>query len=124
MSRLLSAAFFMLFFAAFAGATSLPAAADETAPQAPALVPILVASGPVSALAHRGAKAPADEYFGQFKMSILGVRNVVHDVDGRADDAAEEVANNLCHKLILAEDALRDWQAKPIFSKVRRLLRG
>jgi hypothetical protein len=59
-----------------------------------------------------GAKAPADEYFGRVKLSILGVRNVIYDIDARADNAAEDVAANFCHKLILAEDALRDWKAK------------
>jgi hypothetical protein len=61
---------------------------------------------------HHGAKAPADEYFGRLKMSILGVRNTIADADARADSVATDAAQNLCHKLTLAEDALRDWHAK------------
>jgi hypothetical protein len=64
------------------------------------------------AAVHRGAKAPADEYFGLIKISILGVRNIIAETDARADNAADDVAQMLCRKLILAEDALRDWQAK------------
>jgi hypothetical protein len=71
-----------------------------------------VASAPANVLAHHRAKAPADEYFGRLKMSILGVRNLVYDIDARADNATEDTAANFCHKLVLAEDALRDWQAK------------
>jgi hypothetical protein len=107
MSRLLRAGFFMLLIAG----AGLPAAADESAPPAEAPVPV-VASAPVNVSAHHGAKAPADEYFGRLKMSILGVRNVVYDIDARADSASEDIAANFCHKLILAEDSLRDWQAK------------
>jgi hypothetical protein len=61
---------------------------------------------------HRGAKAPADEYFGRLKMSILGVRYVINVVDYRAENATDDDARDLCHKLMLTEDALRDWQAK------------
>ncbi len=61
---------------------------------------------------HHGAKAPADEYFGRLKMSILGVRNVISVIDFRADSATDDNAADLCHKLMLTEDALRDWQAK------------
>jgi hypothetical protein len=107
MSRLLSAGFLMLLIAA----AGLPAAADESGPPAEATAGV-VASAPANVVAHQRAKAPADEYFGRLKMSILGVRNLIYDIDARADNASEEIAANLCHKLILAEDALRDWQAK------------
>jgi hypothetical protein len=107
MSRLLRAGFFMLSIAA----TSLPAAADDAGPPADAALPV-VAAAPLNAAAHYRAKAPADEYFGRLKLSILGVRNMIYDIDARADNAPEEVAANFCHKLILAEDALRDWHAK------------
>ena len=107
MSRLLRAGFLILSIAA----TALPAAADESADSIDVTAPV-VASAPVNVNAHHGAKAPADEYFGKLKMSILGVRNLVVDIDARASNATEDVAGNFCHKLILAEDALRDWQAK------------
>jgi hypothetical protein len=107
MSRLLRAVFFMLAIAAAA----LPANADESGPPAEAAPPV-VASAPLNVVAHHRAKAPADEYFGRLKLSILGVRNLVYDIDARADNASEEVSANFCHKLVFAEDALRDWQAK------------
>lgn len=103
----MSVGFFTLVFAS---ALTVHAAADEPT-AAPAAVP-LVASAPAGVFVHRHAKAPADEYFGQLKLSILGVRNTVYDIDARADTAAEDAAHAMCHKLTLAEDALRDWQAK------------
>jgi len=105
----MSAIFFTLLIAAASG---LRAAADERAPPTPALIPLLAAAAPSNVFAHRRAKAPADEYFGRFRLSILGVRNVIAEIDTRADNAAEDVAQSMCHKLILVEDALRDWQAK------------
>jgi hypothetical protein len=107
MRRLERASFSLCLIAV--GLTLSPAAADEP-PRSSAAVVAAVA-GPIVATHHR-ANAPADEYFGRFKMSILGVRNVVSDIDARADDAAADAARNLCHKLTLAEDALRDWHAK------------
>jgi hypothetical protein len=107
MTRLLRVGFFILSIAA----TGLPAAADESVTSPDVTAPV-VASAPANVHAQHGAKAPADEYFGKLKMSILGVRNLVNDIDARANNATEDVAANFCHKLILAEDALRDWQAK------------
>jgi cyanate lyase len=75
------------------------------------MAPNLASAAP-SGSVHRGAKAPADEYFGRLKMSILGVRNVINVADYRADGATDNGARDLCHKLMLTEDALRDWQAK------------
>jgi hypothetical protein len=54
--------------------------------------------------------APADRYFGRLKMSILGVRNSLHDLSSRAD-AEPESAEHIFDKAVLVEDALRDWQA-------------
>jgi hypothetical protein len=45
-------------------------------------------------------------------MSVLGVRNVVTHIDARADETADDAARRWCHRLTLAEDALRDWYAK------------
>jgi hypothetical protein len=106
MCRLLSALFFVLAIASSAA----PAVADDHL--SPAASDVSLAAAPAGAVPHRRAKAPADEYFGHLKMSVLGMRNVISDVDLRADAAAEDAARNLCHKLVLAEDALRDWQGK------------
>ena len=81
-----------------AAVTGVLAGADELAATAAALVPI-VASAPAGVLADHHAKAPADEYFGRLKLSILGVRNVVYDIDARADNAAEDAARGFCHNM-------------------------
>lgn len=99
------------FFVLATALGTLPAIADDRLP-VPAFNVSLVRTASSGAVPHRGANAPADEYFGKLKMSVLGVRNVIADVDVRADAAVDEAARNLCHKLVLAEDALRDWQAK------------
>lgn len=54
--------------------------------------------------------APADRYFGRLKMSILGIRNSLRDLDAKvaADPTAAE---DVFHKASLVEDCLRDWQA-------------
>lgn len=55
--------------------------------------------------------APADEYFGKLKMSILGIRNTIHDVGANIDIDQNRVAG-LMNKADLAEDAMIDWEKK------------
>lgn len=55
--------------------------------------------------------APADEYFGRYKMSILGVRNTLHDVDLRLH-ANPAIAATVIGMINLTEDAIRDWEKK------------
>ena len=55
--------------------------------------------------------APADEYFGKLKMSILGIRNTIRDV-GLRIDADSLHASNLMGGLPLCEDAIHDWEKK------------
>ena len=71
----------------------------------PALAPAQAFAQPVSQL------APADRYFGQLQMSILGVRNSLHDLALRIAARPEE-ANQVYGKTVLVEDALRDWSQK------------
>ena len=55
--------------------------------------------------------APADEYFGRLKMSILGIRNQLRDLDQRLSytpDAGAAVLGTAA----FVEDAIRDWEAK------------
>lgn len=55
--------------------------------------------------------APADEYFGRLKMSILGIRNQLHDLSLRlafAPDKSEDVLGSAA----MVEDAMRDWEHK------------
>jgi hypothetical protein len=55
--------------------------------------------------------APADEYFGRMKLSILGIGNIMHDTKLREAYDPSHAADNYT-KLSSAEDALEDWAAK------------
>jgi hypothetical protein len=71
---------------------------------------ILVAAF-AQAAAAKPAVAPADEYFGRMKLSILGINNIVHDTKLREAYDPAHAADNFT-KLSFAEDALEDWAAK------------
>jgi hypothetical protein len=61
---------------------------------------------------HAAAKpvpAPADEYFGKLKLSILGIRNTIKDVGANIDVEASR-APGLMPKADFAEDAIHDWE--------------
>jgi hypothetical protein len=58
------------------------------------------------------AVAPADEYFGRLKMSILGIRNTIRDAGLKADADPEHAANAVMGSVGLTEDAMRDWEQK------------
>ena len=69
------------------------------------------AAVPSLAAGHAVRVAPADEYFGRLKMSILGIRNQLHDLTLRlqyAPDKSEDVLGSAA----MVEDALRDWEQK------------
>lgn len=55
--------------------------------------------------------APADEYFGRFNLSILGVTNTIRDAGNRLEAGADPraIVNG---PLYFATDALRDWEKK------------
>jgi hypothetical protein len=55
--------------------------------------------------------APADEYFGKLKMSILGIRNTIRD-QGLKVDVFPEKADSTLNAIALTEDAVRDWEHK------------
>jgi hypothetical protein len=57
------------------------------------------------------AIAPADRYFGSLQMSILGVRNALHDLSQQLDAHPEDAAH-VYAKAVSVEDALRDWSKK------------
>lgn len=83
-----------------AGATSSPA-------------PHVVAKPPViahSVIAHSKV-APADEYFGRLKMSILGIRNQIKDLGLKADMDPHKAAG-IMGTALLTDDAVHDWQRK------------
>jgi len=55
--------------------------------------------------------APADEYFGRLKLSILGIRNTIKDMGYKAD--ADPVhATSIMGAVALTEDAMHDWEKK------------
>ena len=55
--------------------------------------------------------APADEYFGRLKMSVLGIANVIKDMRLRVEADAEKTPS-IFGSLSMVEDALRDWERK------------
>ncbi|MGH7709076.1 MAG: hypothetical protein ACREM6_14330 [Vulcanimicrobiaceae bacterium] len=63
---------------------------------------------PTPALA---ALAPADEYFGRFKLSILGIRNVIRDqgLRYRYDHAVAATAMQTVDEAV---SSIRDWERK------------
>jgi hypothetical protein len=69
------------------------------------------------AVAHAHVKAapirvaPADEYFGKLKMSVLGIRNTIKDV-GANLDIDQTRWQQLASKADFTEDAVRDWEKK------------
>src|SRR5450755_610498 len=55
--------------------------------------------------------APADEYFGKLKMSILGIRNTIRDLQANIEiDQARWTG--LVNKADFTEDAVHDWEHK------------
>ncbi len=54
--------------------------------------------------------APADEYFGQLRMSVLGIRNELNGLERRAASGDRNVAS-MSGKLAFVDDAMRDWRA-------------
>jgi hypothetical protein len=85
---------------------------EEFAVRAKSLVlcTILLAAFAQSAAA-KPVVAPADEYFGRMKLSILGIGNIMHDAKLREAYDPAHAADNY-NKLASAEDALEDWAAK------------
>jgi hypothetical protein len=59
--------------------------------------------------------APADEYFGPLKMSVLGIRNVIHDLTIRYEptyDYDHHLAKSIMGTALMTEASLRDWEKK------------
>lgn len=53
--------------------------------------------------------APADEYFGQLRMSVLGIRNELDGLERRASSGDRNVPA-MSGKLAMVDDAMRDWR--------------
>jgi len=76
--------------------TAGPVAAQEFAP---------VTSVPMSAL------APADEYFGHFQMSVLGIANTIRDAGRRLDESGA-TRSVISGPLTFVADAIGAWERK------------
>lgn len=63
---------------------------------------------PVAA-ADLSALAPADEYFGKFQMSVLGIANTIRDSGRRVDEGADPQAM-IGGPLAFATDAIVAWE--------------
>lgn len=72
---------------------------------------LLAIAAPALAQDNLRGLAPADEYFGRFNLSILGVANTIRDAGNRIDAGADphEMVNG---PLFFATDALHDWEKK------------
>ena len=93
----------------------------------------VLALQPVSAAHHHGSVtryvrlAPADEYFGRQKMSILEVGNRLRDMS-RCLRSPSPNTRDILHTAQMTEDAMRDWARKypsdPWLRKDRTALLG
>lgn len=71
---------------------------------------LLFAATPVLAQQHSGV-APADEYFGRLKMSVLGIANVIKDMRLRVETDATRTPS-IFGSLAMVENAIHDWESK------------
>jgi hypothetical protein len=55
------------------------------------------------------ALAPADEYFGHYKLSVLGIANTIRDVGHRLEDG-RDASSMIDGPLAFVTDAIRDWE--------------
>jgi len=55
--------------------------------------------------------APADEYFGRFNLSVLGIANTIRDAGARMDSGGDARAM-LSGPLSFVTDAMKDWEQK------------
>lgn len=55
--------------------------------------------------------APADEYFGRYKLSVLGIANTIRDAGARIDGGTDPHAM-FSGPLTFATDAIKDWESK------------
>ena len=71
----------------------------------------LCAFATCTASAAASTSAPADEYFGRYHLSILGIRNAIFDMTTRAHGDSSKAAAFL-NSAELTEDAIHQWQAR------------
>jgi hypothetical protein len=72
-------------------------------------VMLLACLAPAAHAAGMSDLAPADQYFGQLKMSVLGIRNELNTLERRAVSGDRNVSA-MSGKLAMVDDAMRDWR--------------
>ena len=86
-------------------AVAATAATTRTAPAAPATTKLATKQAALLEL------APADEYFGPLKESIIGIRNTIRDL-GLRYDFNHDIPVQTVASARLTERAIRDWETK------------
>jgi hypothetical protein len=74
-----------------------------------AVIAVLIAC--VSVARADATLAPADEYFGRFNMSVLGIANAIRDSGTRLDNGADP-KDVIAGPLAFATDAMHAWEAQ------------
>lgn len=74
-----------------------------------ALVVSLLFASVMPSIAAAATVAPADEYFGPTKMSVLGIRNTIQDTQIRSSGDPDHVTIKYWATLALAHSALDAW---------------
>lgn len=108
MKRLLTVVSLVAFSASAARAAGTPIAVALRAPVAHKASRAKPAIPKVVFLKYK--VAPADEYFGKLKLSILGIRNTIRDMGYKVDANPEH--KMALNAVALTEDAMHDWEAK------------
>ena len=97
------------------GAASCVSASAATSTTAPPRHSAVSARGAVKTVASRQPTilelAPADEYFGPLKLSILGIRNTIHDLGARYD-VNHDIGHQTFTSAQLTERAIHDWEGR------------
>ena len=71
---------------------------------------LLAFAAPAANAAPMHDLAPADEYFGRLKMSVLGIRNALDGLERRASNGDRNVPA-MAGQLAMVDDAMHDWRA-------------
>ena len=72
-------------------------------------VMLLASMAPVVQAATMRDLAPADEYFGRLRMSVLGIKNSLDGLERRASTGDRDVPA-MKGQLAMVDDAMRDWR--------------
>ena len=70
---------------------------------------VVACFAPAAHAANMHDLAPADEYFGRMKMSVLGIRNALDGLERRVSGGDHNVGS-MSGQLALVDDAMHDWR--------------